>query len=264
MRETPACHPDGWINIREQTSSGSPWVCVRACVSLSYAQLFRSALLRGSSRISSITRVRHVNTCSRRLPIPGAISFVKLVLHTQGKIDCYVVGFFFFVILMSNLMTFCFYYVHVLNFMRVFMNLFIYANFHFHGSICLCEILFNFATKFSSLYFCCFLFSLFTKKFPQFSLQRVSDDGRTETCRNTCIKYRRTRESWKICFTWAIFFFSTRFRYWRKNCMRYELLVVNHASGLRRSHGSRKDWLNSTKNIFTSVLAIILEITKEQ
>lgn len=145
----------------------------------------------------------------------------------------------------------------------------------FHESIYLCKLSFPWIylfVKFYSilqqgfhldLYFCCFLFSLFTKKFPQSSLQRVSDDGRTETCRNTCIKYRRTRESWKICFTWAIFFFSTRFRYWRKNCMRYELLVVNHASGLRRSHGSRKDWLNSTKNIFTSVLTIILEITKE-
>lgn len=140
MHERNTGLPSGWMNKYSRANKLRITVDVRACLrELIIRTAFRSALLRGSSRISSITRVRHVNTCSRRLPIPGAISFVKLVLHTQGKIDCYVVGFFFFffVILMSNLMAFCFYYVHVLNFMRVFMNLFIYANFHFHGSICL-------------------------------------------------------------------------------------------------------------------------------
>lgn len=41
MRETP--DSDGWINIREQTSSGSPWVCVRA---YSFRSATTDALLR--------------------------------------------------------------------------------------------------------------------------------------------------------------------------------------------------------------------------
>lgn len=96
MHERNTGLPSGWMNKYSRANKLRITVGVRACLrELIIRTAFRSALLRGSSRISSITRVRHVNTCSRRLPIPGAISFVKLVLHTQGKIDCYVVGFFF-------------------------------------------------------------------------------------------------------------------------------------------------------------------------
>lgn len=148
---------------------------------------------------------------------------------------------------MSNVTAFCFHITFM--FWILCMNLFIYVRFH---SILQQDFRFD-------SYFCCFLLFIYVLKGSLNLPKRVSDDRRT--WQNICIKYWRTLESWKILSLGR--FFSMRFRYWRKNCMRYELLVlaVNHASGLHRSHGSRKDRLNSTKNRFTSMLAIILEIT---
>lgn len=165
MHERNTGLPSGWINIREQTSSGSRWVCLRELIIGAAFSLCAPARLLADLVDYARPTCKHVLS-SPANPGRNLVCEISFTHTGENRLLCC----FFFVILMSNLMAFCFCLFWILCvfswiylFMQTFisMDLFVYVKFYL-----ILQQGFQL-----DLYFCCFLFALFTKKFPQSSLR---------------------------------------------------------------------------------------------